>query len=1022
MTRPLASIAGLFTLAAFADGPVDLLKDPVIFRGSSFKATHKAVKTLTDNYYTAVNDGKADTWWEPMEPRGPHFIEMLWNQPVRISGVTWRTSGIATAKLCQWKDETWVPVAEISGDDGKADFPESASDRFRLSIIRTVGTPKVFELSLTGPEQYLLPPEIPSGNENGTVSFSDVRLPARPLRPGETIDIRFRASATPDTNPYGFLLELSDRAALKDIYLYGADFTSERIAAKPDGDGQVSVRMRIPSWTPDGTNDILVTAIADATGRRIRTGGKVLGSVNVVRTDLPQPPEPARKVAVGENAAGQRGFLINGTWHPAFCNRFYGNQSPERLAATAGTGLEILYWQNRGLFPAEGAALQDLLDWFDRRIRTALRVNPRNYFILSQRALPSAEWIKAHPEELMRLEDGTANPCNLVSFGSDLYLRQTEDYLERLIDFISRQPYADRVIGYHLWGCTKYDAFIGGAVPNRKTKDRKDFILGDYHPGAIRRFREFLHRKYRGDSAALRTAWHDAAVTFDNALVSRADLVREDIPGSVFRDPVRSRPAIDYLEFFPTLIGDYLRGTAALIKRRTGGKALVLVHYGAVKNFLTFSWGEQLQSNNCDLEALLDDPNIDAFVQAQPYETREAGNAMHVYQPARSIDLRNKLYLFDHDHRTIGAGTLTYGRHRSQYETAAVFARDFGHQWIENSGAWISDMSLAPWRKFDEYRLPWFTMPEVVGPIHDTLAALGTLKTPRRSAAEIAVVLSLNSPRYEDMCRANPHYKGLVNDLLLQNGFPFLGAPYDTILSGDLYRPNLPDYRLYVFLNPSYFTDAERTAINGLKRDGKVLAWFYAPGYVTDSGLDLKAAKAVSGIALAIDPKASGIPTLAYEADSPLARGLAGKTLATSTWGGLDYLSPAAISPVFYADDPEVRPAGRYPDGKVAYGFRDFGNWKSVWCGVPNFDLPALVNLVRFAGVHLYAEAPVVLNADNRLMMVHNGYEGERTVKVSLPRPAHVSDLRTGRPVADGRTFDVRLAAPETKLLRLDYR
>ena len=81
-----------------------------------------------------------------------------------------------------------------------------------------------------------------------------------------------------------------------------------------------------------------------------------------------------------------------------------------------------------------------------------------------------------------------------------------------------------------------------------------------------------------------------------------------------------------------------------------------------------------------------------------------------------------------------------------------------------------------------------------------------------------------------------------------------------------------------------------------------------------------------------------------------------------------------------------------------------------------------MVRLARFAGVHLYAEAPVILNADNRMMMVHNGYEGRRTIRIVLPKAAQVSDLPTGVPVADGREFPLSLDAPETKLLRLEYR
>lgn len=1004
---------------------LDLLQAPVIFRGSSFKATHWRIETLTTNYYTAINDGNLATWWEPMESRGPHFIEMLWNQPVKVSGAQWNFENIAHATLRRWRKGAWEPVAVLDGSQGAVDFPFVASDRWRLDIDRFQDVPKVLEMRLSGPEQYLLPTETPWGPVKGLVTVSDVRLPQGVFRPGDEVEVSFRVAASSNAPPFGLMVELSDRAALKSYDLLrneGSDFCSGRWAAKPDADGRVAIKMELPPWTPNGSNDLLVTALADTSGRFVQVSDQLLGAIAVARPNFPPMMEPVRQVSVGTNAAGQRGFVINGKWHPAFFNRYYGHPTPERLAATAETGLKILYWQNRDGIPTEEADLQARLEWFDQRIRMALRVNPQNYFILSQVMKAPRRWLAKHPNELMLLEDGQPNPEKLVSFGSEQYLRESEDFVSRLIAFISRQPYGDRVIGYHVWTCTQNDGFIGGTMANRKMSRRDDFLLGDYHPGAVKQFRAFLRRKYRNDVSALRKAWRNETVDFDDALVARRDLVREDFPGGTVRDPVRSRPAIDYLEFFPSLIGRYNRRIAAAIKRESGGRALVLLHSGAVKSYLCYAWAQQLQANNNDLLEQLNDPNIDVFVQAQPYDTREAGNAMHVYQPVKSIDLHGKLYLFDHDHRTLGAGVLKYGRHRSQYEGAAVFPRDYGNQWIENSGAWISDMSLSRWYSFNEYRLPWYTMPEVVRPIRTTLDALNALSTPRRPAAEIAVVLSLNSPRYEDACRMVPHYKGLVNDVLLQHVLPFLGAPYDVILSDDLSHPNLPEYKLYLFLNPTYLAPAERQAIERLKRGGKVLAWFYAPGYVTDDGLSVDAMKSVAGIDLKIKTTGAEAPELTFQAESPLATGRVGQKLETVVWRGLGTLSTTTFSPVFHADDASVVPAGRYADGKVAYGHRDFGDWKSVWCGVPNFDLPALVRLARFAGVHLYAEAPVILNADNRMMMVHNGYEGRRTVRIALPRPAQVYDLPTGAFVADGQDFDLVLGSPETKLLRLEYR
>ena len=1016
----LATTALMASCVALGDDSIDLMKAPVLLRGSGFQARVERVLTVTDNAYTNICDGDEGTYWTPMETKGPHFIEILWDHPVRTREARWRGEGLGKTTLSQWRKGVWQKVATLDGDVGTAAFPETAAERMRLDFGCDGTRPKLFELSVMGPRQYVLSGRIEKGREPGSVTFALEKLPQGTSRPGDEVEISFSVKTADGTAPFGVMVELSDRAALKDHYSSGRDFCSGRWAVRPDARGRAKVRMELPPWTPHGTNDILVTAIADGS-RKVIGEATLLGSFAVERPDMGKAPPPVEDVHVGRNAVGQLGFVINGRWHPAFFNRFFGNQSPERLAATAETGLEILFWQNRGEFPIEPERMEERFRWFDDRIRMALRINPRNYFILSQRAKPSPAWLKRNPGEMMMLENGKPNPERILSFGSEKYLRQSEEYAHRLVEFVSRQPYAKQVIGYHLWTCTKNDGFMGGAKPNEKAKSRAEYVLGDFHPGAVRLFRAFLRRKYAGDVAALRRAWRDDAVTFDTAKVTTAELVREDLPRSVFRDPVRSRAAIDYLEFFPTMMRTYFERTGAAFKSASGGKALVLAHYGAIKGSLCGAWGKQLQSGNNDLEGWLCSTNVDVFAQAQPYDVREAGNAVIHYQPIASYALHGRPFLFDHDHRTFCCGRMRDGRHRSQCETESVFRRDFAQQWIKDAGAWISDMSYSNWYEYQPDGLPFYTMPQVTGTICGTLAGLRALKTPRRTAAEIAVVLSLNSPRYEDICRMAPHYRGLVNRFLLREGLPYLGAPFDVYLSGDLCHPDLPEYKLYLFLNPSYFTEAERAAIDGLKRDGKTLAWFYAPGYVTDRGLSLDAMKRTCGLDIRIKEGAYEIPKMTYVEGSPLSEGLVGTSLALCNWDCLQGVSPDEISPIFHADEATTKAAGRYADGRIAYGERDFGTWRSVWCGVPNFDLQAMVRLARHAGVHLYAEAPIVLNADNRVMMVHNGYEKPRTVRIRLPRRARVGDLESGKPVADGDAFDLTLGTPETRLLKLDY-
>ncbi len=122
-------------------------------------------------------------------------------------------------------------------------------------------------------------------------------------------------------------------------------------------------------------------------------------------------------------------------------------------------------------------------------------------------------------------------------------------------------------------------------------------------------------------------------------------------------------------------------------------------------------------------------------------------------------------------------------------------------------------------------------------------------------------------------------------------------------------------------------------------------------------------------------------------------------------------LHPPEIGPVFYVDDADATALAAYPDGKVAVAARDFGDWRSVYCAVPRMDTAWLRGVARWANVHLYCDEDIVLKADSRLLMLHNGYEAERTVTITLPE---------GHTVAGESGFEATLPAPSTMVYWMD--
>ena len=58
-------------------------------------------------------------------------------------------------------------------------------------------------------------------------------------------------------------------------------------------------------------------------------------------------------------------------------------------------------------------------------------------------------------------------------------------------------------------------------------------------------------------------------------------------------------------------------------------------------------------------------------------------------------------------------------------------------------------------------------------------------------------------------------------------------------LLDDLLDPDLPPYKLYVFLNPFHLDNRRREAIKRvLHRDGRVALWLYAPGLINSDAAD----------------------------------------------------------------------------------------------------------------------------------------------------------------------------------------
>ncbi len=1015
----------LFALSGYSGESRENLARLARTLGSSFQGS--ATRTVaTDCYHTNVNDGKPETVWRPMAFDREPFLEFEWRWPLNFAAVAIHGSGSSAVKILSWNGLAYQPLATVPGDGKPQALPPVHTSRLRLEFQRGGADLSVAEVEFFGPAQPLTPLQLPvlESAVPPTLQPAQLKITPETVRPGDKVRVDCEVELP---GPGVVMLDWKTPAGLGswlgDYEIAGA------LAAGKSGRNTLNFELTTPFFAPEGKSPLYLYFLPDG-GKTLLHGGAV-GTLTVERpaTAAIGPDHPAAGVG---NCNGQLGFQIGERFEFPFFLRYTRTTGYEKFDLSRATGLDIQYFilYNRVLgLPSQW---QEYFERCEQNIRAALAVRPESYFIIGIDLRPNPAWLRAHPEALMldgfgRHPQEVQGEPGIVSMAAQTYRQDCLKFLDAFFSFLKNKEYAGRIVGYHPWACSQLDSHMGGIAANNMIDDRSKLAFGDFHPDAIALYRQWLRQKYHDDETLLRRTWNKPDATFATAAPTLAELWAPDASGGVFRDPRQHQSAIDYIEFFPTLLGGWQAELAGCIKRKTDRNALVLIHYGAV--FATLRNGQpsgsRLHVQNYDLADLLNNPDIDGYIYAPKYEMRHAGDPYVLYLPLDSIALHGRLGLADNDERTFSASGLYHGKHRGVAESQAVMRRDIGFHLIKNGGAWLADMGQRNNREWHDGDAPWYARKEVAEAIHATCEVFRReLDRPRQSGAEIAVFTSLSSPRFEDPLLAVPVYYNLI-ERMYQNDLHRLGAPFDTYLMSDLANPGLKqDYKLYIFLNAFYLTSAERRAVEALKSNGHTLLWFYAPGYVTDNGLNADASGTLTGIGLIADIQAKQIPTMKFVTAppknfAPLAqREYRAETYGDNSWSRLH---PAAISPNFHAvEEPGVRVLARDPAGQPALVWKKFKDWNSVYCAVPYLDSMALRALAQEANCNIYSEDDVFMTGDSRILLFGNGCDAPREIRVTLPRPTRITDAETGEVLCDGqRRFILPLAAPQTRLLRI---
>jgi len=707
-------------------------------------------------------------------------------------------------------------------------------------------------------------------------------------------------------------------------------------------------------------------------------------------------------------------------------------EGPKDFDTFLAAGVEIFNFYIR--FPWTGPEEWDFTP-VDRKLDAYLLIKKEALFLPRILLTPGPWFGEQFPDEITRRDDGT--PAGMFgrephpSFASEKYRELSRRVMTAFIGHLE-DKYGDNIVGYQVG-----NGFGGEWLPFNSFWEVRGnephpakFGVEDYSPASLKAFRVWLRNQYHKDVEALRKAWGDPQVTFDQA-TAPGEVERHTPSKGIFFDPGVSRRVPDFLMYFNDSVADVLLENAAWVKAITGRRKIVGSFFGAI--WLNFPNLSSNKAGQLALTRVLRSPDIDFLCSPYTYDNKYVGGPHNAQSLPEAAGLHGKLYFSETDTET----HLTRRQWRwgdslnnptTWEETRGLLIRDFAYCFTKGFGLWWTDLFGGT---FDDSRITG-----LLKRLKDIDEA--NLRTDKTSTAEIAVIL--DEPSFTFCGDGEPIFNAWLT-AQKQWELGFMGMPWEPHLLSNIDNPGLKDYKLYIFLNTLRVTPDERAAIHArLRRNRATALWIYAPGYI-NAACDVANISMLTGIRMAETMTPGELHIDVTNREHPITRNLP-RGLAYGTDVRVEdiirsydhriYLKDPRdpglfrdlpgfrVSPRFYADDPEATVLGMLGAGinKPGLVVKARDGWTSIYSGAPIVPSSLLRGIAREAGVHIYSDADDVVVGNDRFLGLYAPKGGTRTVR--LPWPATVVDALEGKTLAEQTAaFDLELPRNSSVLLEL---
>ena len=550
--------------------------------------------------------------------------------------------------------------------------------------------------------------------------------------------------------------------------------------------------------------------------------------------------------------------------------------------------------------------------------------------------------------------------------GSDRYLRDCSKMVRDIVRYIEKSPYAAHVYGYLVSGGDAGEWYWPGQFSGGPT---------GYSVPTRNAFRNWLRKKYKNDVALLRRAWKAPALTFETVEIPMPE-ERYKSENFAFRDPEMAVPATDMRLFMQDRNILNINTVMSAVREEAPGKQIT-TYYGYSLHYL----GNSLLgfSGLQTVSDILRNPNIDWIATPIDYYRRRGGEpGVNIAGFIGSSSLHGKGIWREEDLRTHLFPRLTSGRTGSLRETNEVIRRAYSYTIAEDYGMWyICQFGLHGYHQNgimdDSAKMK---------AIADKAAA-----DPGKNIAETAFIFDeKDSVNYLCAYRFGNFFDHC--GFYLFRTAHTMGAPFKLYFSNDIGDPRMPDYKLYVFMNPWSVTAEQRKVIHDkLRKNNATAYWCYAPGYLDGKTFNIRNMKALTGFDFT-EERAIRNLKVNFQKETPFA--------------GVPALSAPDIAPVFsVSPGAGTQIVGK--DGKYNLAaIRKHNGFTSVWSLLPP-NREMLTSLCHLAKVHVYTESNTLLLANDKYIALHPA--DDAPVTVTLKEKASVCDMLTGKDLGSCKSF-----------------